>query len=257
MRFIAWNCQRIGSPLTVEALMEQRKKHDPEFFFLNETKKKEEKLEEVRRKLKYGKACYVEPEGLSGGLALWWNEQEEVRVIGKCKNLIDMEVRDEGQKIQLKVFWIYGPTDYDERQEVWRLVKKRAMNIASPWMCVGDFNDILYNYEKEGGRIKDARKIRGFRSMVEESQLIDLKAQGQRFTWVCRREDEVIKERIDRAMVNVIWLESFPRTQVFNLPIVGSDHGPILVDSDFRDGKSKKQFKFELYGLRKRNVGRL
>ena len=123
---------------------------------------------------------------------------------------------------------------------MWRLVKERAKNIDSLWMCVGDFNDILFNYENEGGGIKEARKIMGFRSMVEESQLIDFKAQGQRFTWFCKREDEVIKERIDRAMVNVIWLESFPKTHVFNLPIVGSDYGPILVDSDFRDGKSKK-----------------
>ena len=80
-----------------------------------------------------------------------------------------MEVRDEGRKVQLRVFWIYGSTDYDVRQEVRRLVKERAKNIDSPWMCVRDFNDILYNYENEGGRIKDARKIKGFKSMVEES----------------------------------------------------------------------------------------
>ena len=27
----------------------------------------------------------------------------------------------------------------------------------------------------------------------------------------------------------------FSRTQVFNLPIVGSDHSPIFIDSDYKD----------------------
>ena len=56
----------------------------------------------------------------------------------------------------------------------------------------------------------------------------------------------MIKERIDRGLANVEWLEKFPRTQVINLPIVGSDHGPVLVDADYSEVKSKKHFKFEI-----------
>ena len=37
-----------------------------------ETKNKEEKLEMLRRRNGFEKGCYVEPEGLSGGLAVWW-----------------------------------------------------------------------------------------------------------------------------------------------------------------------------------------
>ena len=70
MKLIAWNCQGIGSPLTVKALMELRKRYDLQFFFLLETKNKEEKLKIVKRKEKFDMACYVDPEGLSGDLAL-------------------------------------------------------------------------------------------------------------------------------------------------------------------------------------------
>ena len=91
-------------------------------------------------------------------------------------------------------------------------------------MCAGDFNDIFYNYKKEWGKVKVVRKIKGFRQKIDNCCLIDLKFQGEKLTWINKREDGFIKERIDKAMVNLRWLEKFPRMQVFNLHIVGSDH---------------------------------
>ena len=43
----------------------------------------------------------------------------------------------------------YGPTDYKERQEVWKVICNRGRDIKGPWIYLGDLNDILYNYEKE------------------------------------------------------------------------------------------------------------
>ena len=34
--------------------------------------------------------------------------------------------------------------------------------------------------------------------------------------------------------------------QVINLPIVGSNHGHVLVDADYSDIRSPKQFKFKI-----------
>ena len=51
-------------------------------------------------------------------------------------------------------------------------------DIKGPWICLGDFNDILYNYEKERGNIRAARKIKGFRMMIEECKLNDLGFKG-------------------------------------------------------------------------------
>ena len=67
----------------------------------------------------------------------------------------------------------------------------------------------------------------------------------------------MIKERIDRGLANVEWLEKFPRTQVINLPIVGLDYGPVLVDADYSEVKSKKQFKFEIIWMEKEECGQI
>ena len=48
--------------------------------------------------------------------------------------------------------------------------------------------------------------------MIEGSNLINLNSQRQRFTWISKREEGIIKERIDRTLVNLEWMECYPRT---------------------------------------------
>ena len=68
---ISWNCQNAGSALTVKALKMLKRKYDSDVVFLMETKNRRDRLEGLREKLKFGEGVYVDPEGLSGGLALW------------------------------------------------------------------------------------------------------------------------------------------------------------------------------------------
>lgn len=49
----------------------------------------------------------MDPKGLSGGLALWWRDQEGVVVLVKCKNLIDMEIKDAAGGLHYRMFWTY------------------------------------------------------------------------------------------------------------------------------------------------------
>ncbi|OMO50989.1 reverse transcriptase [Corchorus capsularis] len=246
MRHISWNCQGIGPALTVEALHELKRDYSPQLMFLMETKNREDKLETLRRKLRFNGKFYVEPEGIGRGLALWWNEQISVELIGFCKYMIDVIVKDEENDSTCRIFWVHGPTDFEERQFIWNMIVDRGKTVEGPWMCAGDFNDILYHHEKEGGNLKAERKIKGFRSMIERSSLIDLNYHGQKFTWINRRDNMLIKERIDRALVNLDWMETYPKSQVFNLPIIGSDHSPLLIDTNVVDGKATKLFKFEV-----------
>ena len=97
-----------------------------------ETKNKEEKLEVLRNRNGNEYACYVESEGLSGGLVVWWKEQEKVKILGKGKILIDMEVEDMNYGEKYMLFWVYGPMDYEERQEVWKIICNKGRDIRGP-----------------------------------------------------------------------------------------------------------------------------
>lgn len=58
---MAWNCQGIGSALTVQNLKGLRWKYDPDFVFLAKTKNRRDKLEKLRCRLRYGGGWYVDP----------------------------------------------------------------------------------------------------------------------------------------------------------------------------------------------------
>lgn len=70
MSFTVWNCQEFRSALTISYLSDLGSRKKLEIIFLIETKNNEGYCETVRRKFKMDKGCYVEPNGLSGGLAL-------------------------------------------------------------------------------------------------------------------------------------------------------------------------------------------
>ncbi|KAH7854714.1 hypothetical protein Vadar_017036 [Vaccinium darrowii] len=51
-------------------------------------------LERFRRRLQFPNSCYVDPIGLSGGLALWWKEDINVEVKWKSKNMISENCKE-------------------------------------------------------------------------------------------------------------------------------------------------------------------
>jgi len=49
-----------------------------------------------------------------------------------------------------------------------------------------------------------------------------------------------MEERLDRAVSNARWVESWPRVAIQHLAIFSSDHNPILVESTSTKGEEKK-----------------
>ncbi|XP_019173717.1 PREDICTED: uncharacterized protein LOC109169292 [Ipomoea nil] len=55
---------------------------------------------------------------------------------------------------------------------------------------------------------------------------------GSRFTWMRGLNSESFKgARLDRALSNIQWRMRFPNAMIHHLPIVGSDHSPLLLNT--------------------------
>jgi hypothetical protein len=72
----------------------------------------------------------------------------------------------------------------------------------------------------------------GFRNIIGDCDLTDIRLEGHLFTWIkSRGTSHVIEERLDRAMANTEWLSLFPNVRLLNLLTSHSDHNPILLHS--------------------------
>ncbi|XP_026453493.1 uncharacterized protein LOC113354358 [Papaver somniferum] len=112
-------------------------------------------------------------------------------------------------------------------------------------MLVGDLNFILDNSEKQGGNEALSSASAMIQTVIQQIGLIDLKFQGDPFTWSNQREgDANIRERIDISLVNVSWFENFPDSIIHHLTRVASDHSHLFIEIDPARLRLSRHYKY-------------
>lgn len=76
----------------------------------------------------------------------------------------------------------YGCPERQRRRESWQIIRSLAAESQLPWCLIGDFNDMMYAYEKHWGRRHERTLLEGFKEAVYESGLDDLGYIGNEFT---------------------------------------------------------------------------
>lgn len=71
---LSWNCQGLGTPQTVQALKAMVAFERPDLVFLMETKNADSVLKNLQRRFHFAHSFLRALAGLSGGLALFWND---------------------------------------------------------------------------------------------------------------------------------------------------------------------------------------
>ena len=108
-----------------------------------------------------------------------------------------------------------------------------------PWLCIGDFNEILFTDEKRVGKVRPHNQMQAFRDTLDVCGFIDLGYIGSKFTWYGNRHGHIIWERLDRGVVTHDWLEKYLAASIWHLHCVELDHRPILLILDL-NGESHR-----------------
>ena len=69
---------------------------------------------------------------------------------------------------------IYGLTDMAKKHETWSLLHQLHRRLFLPWLCTGDFNEILWSHEKLGLGSRQENLMKAFRDVLDECGLMDL-----------------------------------------------------------------------------------
>jgi hypothetical protein len=81
---------------------------------------------------------------------------------------IDIIVRDEGD---WRLTRIYGEPTWEDKDRTWEAMHSLNASLALPWLVLGYFNEILYHYEKEGGRARTQRQLQAFHDALADCEL--------------------------------------------------------------------------------------
>lgn len=120
-------------------------------------------------------------------------------------------------------------------------------------ICMGDMNDILYDMDKCNANVNHYR-MSAFRALIKNCGFFDIGYSGLAYTWHNRlHTTNPIYQHLDRCLVNPDWCAIYPNTKVLNLPIILSDHAPILISTDGQFYRPKQSFKFENWWLLKKD----
>ncbi|XP_075653882.1 uncharacterized protein LOC142624234 [Castanea sativa] len=187
-----------------------------------ETKLGKDEIKKVQQEIGWSYGIVVPSTARGGGLAILWKSDLAVTLRVQNKWYIDV------------------------------LIDSRRSDI--PWVCIGDFNEVLSVTEKEGGVGRACRQIENFRECLKDTGLRDLRYTGSWFTWAGeRRGYGCIWERIDRALGTIEWRNKFLQARLFHIANLASDHCVLLLRLDQcarQADKRVKLFHFEAMWLK-------
>ncbi|XP_019160471.1 PREDICTED: uncharacterized protein LOC109157045 [Ipomoea nil] len=246
------NCRGLGNSRTVREVVGLVSRKKPDFVFLMETKVDRTHAECLHVKLGFDGLFYVDRVGLSGALALLWIKNNTARLMSFSRNHIDVEVSMDSFA-NWRMTCYYGYPERTRRTESWELLKSLAPRSGLHWIMVGDFNDLMFQYEKSGGNPHPDNLLRGFWEVIEQCGLTQMPMCGYQFTWEKGKGTAGwIEKRLDKVLATDELCGIVIGARVFNLLTRTSYHFAIfLAIQDFvvRGRVGRRRFRFDMTWL--------
>jgi hypothetical protein len=161
MKILSWNCRGIGNPVTVRELHDLAKDYAPSVLFIMETQFSKYRMENLCFSLGFDAGFAVNNSGRSGGFGLFWNNGVDLSIKKFSNYHIDTMVNEQ-EKESWRISFIYEEPNRSLRWRTWNIMKQMRSDSFLPWVCIGDFNEILKKEEQFGPNIREEYLMEGF-----------------------------------------------------------------------------------------------
>ncbi|PWA52954.1 hypothetical protein CTI12_AA279160 [Artemisia annua] len=206
MSVLCWNAQGMGNPWTVQHLRSLVKDFSPTIIFLMETRVCDSEVRGLKLLFQQYNMLVVSSVGREGGLLLLWKKDCNLTVQSYSQNHIDFVVKESSNAIW-RGTGIYGWPKQQDKHRTWTLSRSLKTDQIQAWLCFGDFNEVLYTYEKIGRRGNNISEMTSFLDACNFCNLEDMSACGVKYTWSNGRRGEAnVKKIFDRFLANPDWL---------------------------------------------------
>lgn len=117
-----------------------------------------------------------------GGLALFRRNSIDVNVETFSKYHID-SIINKGREDAWRFTGFYGEPATHLRHESWTKLRQLNSRFNLPWLCGGDFNEIVHSEEKCRGSNHSQSQMQFFRDVIDECDFLNLGFVDPQFTW--------------------------------------------------------------------------
>ncbi|GMI87724.1 hypothetical protein HRI_002441700 [Hibiscus trionum] len=232
MKMVCWNVRGLGDPRNVRRLRHALRDFNPSVVFFSETKLQDARMARIRQTCGFNNGIEVSSVGRSGGLSLAWKDSISITLRSFSVRHIDVLINDDGEGKCWRCTGFYGAPEEHLREASWDLLRLLNDSPEVPWLVMGDFNEIMYANEKQGGLRRSERQMAKFREVLFYCSLSDIGYSGSWYTWERgRTQANNIRERLDRGVGNGVWWDLFPNFTLNHMTHTISDHCPLLLDT--------------------------
>lgn len=175
-----------------------------------------------------------------------WSNNLNVQIILANQSVIHAYINPPTPQSPWLFTGVYGPPQPQARLDLWKDFNNIIPTHNLPCLLMGDFNEVLCQEEKKGGRIVGHDQAKYFKEVIDSNGLINLGFTGIPFTWSNKQKgSDLILERLDRGLINQQCLQIHPHAMIQHLPRIASDHAPILLKEKAIPRPPQKPFRVE------------
>ncbi|KAL0312769.1 UNVERIFIED_CONTAM: hypothetical protein Sradi_5676200 [Sesamum radiatum] len=247
MKIITWNCRGLARPAARRMLRDLLHSYKPDVIFLCEVKTTHtDKISAILRNSNLCFYDFVPAFNKAGGLCLAWTPSVSVNIVLKYPWLINALIFLNVDPRPWQFTGVHCPAVTSLKPSFWQSLNDIFNSFDGPWLVMGDFNDVLSQVEKKGGKPFASASRNALGDELNFCNLIDLGFSGYRFTWSNKRPGMAnIQSRLDRGVANAEWCLLYPKAHILHLPPTASDHCPLLLETHPNYANRSRPFLFE------------
>ncbi|KAL0282163.1 UNVERIFIED_CONTAM: hypothetical protein Sradi_7269500 [Sesamum radiatum] len=232
IKIAAWNVRGLNSVGHQEAVGQLAREHGIQFLGLIETRVGQVNVMRTRGHLLRNWSWFDDYTGPGGRIWIAWNSLEVgVEVLRVETQFIHCKVINKRMHTTCLITVVYGECSLILRRDLWAGILSLAEEIAEePWLLLGDFNAVLDSSEVCGRAADTGASMEEFRETIVAAGLVHLPSTGCPFTWHnCSEGSRSLWKRLDRMLVNEMWLVKWPHASYLSALPSTSDHSPLVL----------------------------
>jgi len=145
--------------------------YHPKIVFLSETRVTASRVSNMRWRIGLRHCLALDSVGLSGGIALFWDESVDVTLLSQGERHIDVKIKKSPDQAPWRGSFVYGEPRVENRHRMWDLLHNLCGEWDGPWLVMGDFNEAMWQLEHFSKTLRSERQMMDFREVLSHCDL--------------------------------------------------------------------------------------